>query len=155
MLCRAAPQPFFHKTTFVCLKSNAAFYLVLPGFSLVSLRPARHWIFSNDVSTPEPASLIFFSTPFLSQFSLKRSTRSGSSGLRYANGAADHQAPVGDENQQRGVELEGRPPGNDAERQVLQQPPVVQPVGHDGVDAEGRGDGRALEVLALARGVLG
>lgn len=39
--------------------------------------------------------------------------------------------------------------------QVLQHPAIVHPPGHHTVHAQRGGDGRALEVLALARGVLG
>lgn len=53
------------------------------------------------------------------------------------------------------MELERGTLGPDAEGHVLEDPAAVDPVGHDGVDAERRGDGRALEELALAGGVLG
>ena len=60
-----------------------------------------------------------------------------------------------DKDEHSSVELERRALGHDAERDVLEDPAVVQPVGHEAVERERGRDGRALEVLALARGVLG
>lgn len=55
----------------------------------------------------------------------------------------------------RGVEFEGRALRPHAQRHVLEDPPVVQPVGHHAVDGQRGWDGCTLKVLALARGVLG
>lgn len=66
-----------------------------------------------------------------------------------------HKTPVDHEQERDGVDLErgaGEPEaaGDGAEDAVLRDP-----VGHEGVEAERRGDGRALEVARLAGGVLG
>lgn len=60
------------------------------------------------------------------------------------------------EDEHDGVDLEQGAGEPDAARDgIVADPAAVDPVGHQGVEAEGGGDGGALEVLGLARGVLG
>lgn len=53
------------------------------------------------------------------------------------------------------VELEGRALEPDAKGDLVEDPAVVQPVGHDAVEDERGGDRGAFKVFALAGGVLG
>lgn len=66
-----------------------------------------------------------------------------------------HQASAEHEQARDGVELVDGALGPGAHGQVLQHPALADPVGHERCDRERGGDRRALEVLALARGVLG
>lgn len=66
-----------------------------------------------------------------------------------------HKAAMNQEDQDDGVQLEGAALEQDAAGDFPENPPPAHPPGHDGVDAEGRRDRRALEVARLARRVLG
>jgi hypothetical protein len=68
---------------------------------------------------------------------------------------AGHQAAVDHEDEHHGVELERRALEPSSQGQVGEDPAIVEPVSHDGIDAERGGDRCALEVLALACGILG
>jgi hypothetical protein len=70
-------------------------------------------------------------------------------------GLARHQAPTEHEQANDGMEFEYAALGPSAQRQVIQDPALADPVGHEGGDGERGGDGGAFEVLALAGGVLG
>lgn len=59
------------------------------------------------------------------------------------------------EHQDDGVEFQHRTSSPDTERQVLEDPAVVQPVCHDAIGEKRGGDRCALEVLALASCILG
>lgn len=75
--------------------------------------------------------------------------------LRHVQGLAAHQTAVDDEHGDDGMDLERGAGEPQAERDVVEDPALADPVGHEGVDAEGGGDGGALEVAGLAAGVLG
>lgn len=68
---------------------------------------------------------------------------------------AGHQASVDHEDEHHGVELESRTLEPHSQGQVGEDPAVVKPVSHHGIDAQRGGDGCALKVLALAGGILG
>lgn len=66
-----------------------------------------------------------------------------------------HKATVDEEDEDDGVELESgtleqQPPGD-----LIEDPAAAHPPGHDGVDSQGGGDGRALEVAGLSGRILG
>ena len=71
------------------------------------------------------------------------------------NRLARHGAPVRNEQQHRGVHLECRAGERDTARDGIVDPAGPGPPGHQQVDGEGGGDGRALEVPSLAARVLG
>lgn len=53
------------------------------------------------------------------------------------------------------MELENRAFQQSTKGNVLQNPPIIQPVRHDAVQEKGGGDWRALKVFALSSGILG
>lgn len=75
--------------------------------------------------------------------------------LRYADGLARHQTAVQDEQSGGRVKLERRATEPDTPGQVVEDPALTNPVGHEGIEGEGGGDRGALKVSALTRGVLG
>lgn len=75
--------------------------------------------------------------------------------FRYVDGLTRHQTAVQDEQGGDGVELECGAAEPDAPGQVVEDPALADPVGHEGVEGEGGGDRGALKVSALPRGVLG
>lgn len=68
---------------------------------------------------------------------------------------ADHGAAVKRKQENNRMHLEQCALGDNAERQALQDPLFRRPVRHEANNSESGGDGGALEVFALARGVLG
>lgn len=71
------------------------------------------------------------------------------------NRFACHKAAMDHENRHNGVELEHTPREPDTARDGLVDCARVDPVGHEGVQTQRGGDGRALKVGGLTRGVLG
>lgn len=53
------------------------------------------------------------------------------------------------------MKLEQRALHQRAKRNILQDPAIEKPVGHESIQEERRGDRRTLKVFALASGVLG
>lgn len=66
-----------------------------------------------------------------------------------------HQAAVNHEQRHHRMHLERRAREPYAAGDLVEDPALGDPVGHHGVEAEGGGDGGALEVAGLAAGVLG
>lgn len=75
--------------------------------------------------------------------------------LRHMQTLAAHETAVDDEQERDGVDLEGGSGEPEAAGDVGEDAVLRDPPGHEGVEAQGRGDGRALEVARLAGGVLG
>lgn len=104
-----------------------------------------------------PVSLFFLS--LLHQKSIQDKDRHPRSNpalrLRHVQSLTTHEAAVNQEQEHDGVDLErgAREPSaawHGVEDAVLRHPP-----GHEGVEPQRRGDGRALEVARLARRILG
>jgi hypothetical protein len=68
---------------------------------------------------------------------------------------AGHHASPKYKQSNHGVEFQPRTLGQDSKRNVLVDPSIVDPVGHQGSNAQGRRDGGAFKVFGLAGGVLG
>lgn len=66
-----------------------------------------------------------------------------------------HHAAVDDEGKGDGVEFQSRAGKPCSKRKILENPPLRNKVGHDGVESEASWNGRALEVFALASCILG
>lgn len=62
---------------------------------------------------------------------------------------------MNDEQEHDGVELEQCTSEDGAKGDAIQDPTLLQPVSHEGIQTQRRRNGSALEELALARGVLG
>lgn len=75
--------------------------------------------------------------------------------LRDVDGLARHQAAVEHKQQRNRVQFVGGAGKPGAQRQVVEDPILADPVGHERVEAQARGDGRALKVGRLAGLVLG
>ena len=74
--------------------------------------------------------------------------------LGYADSPARHQAAVGNEEQCNWVEFKSSALQNSSQRDVVQDPPRIQPVGHNTVQEKRRGNRCALEILALSGSIL-
>lgn len=76
-------------------------------------------------------------------------------GLWNANRLAGHHAAVNHEQKHGGVKLKRSTLKQGAKRDVVQDPALLQPVTHEGIQAQRRRNRGALEIFALATGVLG
>lgn len=68
---------------------------------------------------------------------------------------AAHQAPMNHKQCNNRMHFQSGALEPHSQRHLVEDPALGDPVGHEGVEAEGGGDGGALEVAGLARGVLG
>lgn len=75
--------------------------------------------------------------------------------LRNSDSLAGHEAAVDHEQKNGRVELKGRTLEPDTEGEVVMNPTLREPVGHDGVHAKRSGDRCSLEKLALAGSIFG
>lgn len=76
-------------------------------------------------------------------------------GLWYAYRLASHGAAVNDEQEHDGVELERCTSEDGAKGDAVQDPAVLQPVSHKGIQTQRCRNGSALEECALASSILG
>lgn len=75
--------------------------------------------------------------------------------LRNVNSLANHQTSMQNEQSHNRMELERGPLEHCTERQIVVDPTLGDPIGHQGVQTQSGGDRRALKVRRLARRIFG
>lgn len=68
---------------------------------------------------------------------------------------AGHQAAVDEEHQHDGVELQSRTGEPETTRDLVEHPTLLDPVGHQGINAQRGGDRGSLKVARLSGGIVG